>query len=301
MEKKSELTPAESRFPLPSEPMVMAVTPEMASDWLSYRNHPKNRPLSKAVSARYQADIEAGRWTEATPEGLIFDTDGYGISFQHRMKALANSAPEKLIEQYGTPYLRFWVFPNEPREIFDVVDQGFKRTAAHVLGVKYATHLGSAARHLAALADGDRWGMPRLPKITTPEIVRTFSDWPELTWYIKDIHATSLETGVPIGPHAAVLAQAARTEHRDLIPDWLELVKTGANLGPGAPALHLRRKFHSPLPAGKGKRDLAYALIVKAWNAYAAGVDLTVLRHAVNEELPKVTGFSFPQKQEEAA
>lgn len=299
--EKNELTPAESRFPLPSEPIIMAVTPEMASDWLSYRNHPKNRPLSKAVSGRYQADMEAGRWTEATPEGLIFDTGGYGVSFQHRMKALANISTEKLVEQYGAPHLRFWVFPNEPREIFDVVDQGYKRTAAHVLHVPYATHLGAAARHLAALADGDRWGMPRLPKITTPEIVTTFHAWPELAWYIKDIHATCVETGVPIAPHAAILAQAARTEHRDLIPDWLRQVKTGANLGPGAPALHLRRKFHSPLPTGKGKRDLAYALIVKAWNAYANGTSMTVLRHAVTEELPKVVGFAFSEKKEDEA
>ncbi|MGA4942163.1 hypothetical protein [Streptomyces cinereoruber] len=299
--EKNELTPAGSRFPLPSEPAILAVTPEMASDWLSYRNHPKNRPLSKAVSGRYQADMEAGRWTEATPEGLIFDTDGYGVSFQHRMKALANCSPEALAEAYGNPFLRFWIFPNEPREIFDVVDQGFKRTAAHVLGVKYAGHVGAAARHLAALADGDRWGMPRFPKITTPEIVRTFEAWPELTWYIKDIHATALDTGIPIGPHAAVLAQAARTAHRDRIPEWLKQVKTGANLGAGAPALHLRKKFHSGLPTGKGKRDLAYAVIVKAWNAYVRGTDMTVLRHMTTEELPKVVGFDFSQKAEEAA
>lgn len=299
--EKNELHPSESRFPLPSEPTVMAVTPEMASDWLSYRNHPKNRPLSKAVSGRYQADIEAGRWTQATPEGLIFDTDGYGVSFQHRMKALANVSTEALVKAYGTPYLNFWVFPGEPREIFEVVDQGYKRTAAHVLHVPYASSLGAAARHLAALADSDRWGMPRFPKITTPEIVATFHAWPELTWYIKDIHKACVDAGIPIGPHAAVLAQAARTEHRDRIPEWLEQVKTGASLGPGAPALHLRKKFHNPLPTGKGKRDLAYALIVKAWNAYANDTNITVLRHAVTEELPKVTGFSFEKKAEEAA
>jgi len=299
--EKTELTPAESRFPLPSEPTILPVTPEMASDWLSYRNHPKNRPLSKAVSARYQSDMESGRWTEATPEGLIFDTDGYGVSFQHRMKALANCSSEALIKAYGTPHLRFWIFPNEPREIFDVVDQGFKRTAAHVLRVPYASNHGNAARHLAALADGDRWGMPRFPKVTTPEIVRTFNAWPELTWYIKDIHGASLEAGIPIGPHAAVLAQAARTEHRARIEGWLLQVRTGANLGPGAPALHLRKRFHAGLPSGKGKRDQAYALIVKAWNAYVNGVDLTVLRHSSTEELPKVVGFAFSQKAEAAA
>jgi hypothetical protein len=295
--RSTELTPADSQYPLPSKPAILAVTPEMASDWVSYRNHPKNRPLSKSVSTRYQADMEAGRWRQATPEGLIFDTDGWGISFQHRMKALANTSAETLIKAYGHPYLLFWIFPDQPRDIFEVVDQGYKRTAAHVLHVPYAANLGNAARHLAALADNDRWGMPRFPKITTPEIVQTFHAWPELTWYIKDVHGASLEADVPIGPHAAVLAQAARTEHRDAIPEWLDGVRSGAIASKTDPRLQLRRRFHGGLPAGKGKRDLAYALVVKAWNAWALGNEITILRHMSTEVLPKVTGFEFTKEQ----
>jgi hypothetical protein len=285
--RSAELTPAESQYPLPSKPAIMAVTPEMASDWLSYRNHPKNRPLSKAVSGRYQADMEAGRWTEATPEGYIFDTDGYIISGQHRLKAQANA----------NVTLAMWIFPDQPREIFEVVDQGYKRTAAHVLHVPYATNLGNAARHLAALADNDRWGMPRFPKITTPEIVQTFHAWPELTWYIKDVHGASLEADVPIGPHAAVLAQASRTEYRDRIPEWLDGVRSGAIASKTDPRLQLRRRFHGGLPSGKGKRDLAYALVVKAWNAWALGSEVTILRHMSTEVLPKVAGFEFSKEK----
>lgn len=47
MTEQPALEPSGSKFRLPSEPTIMAVTPDMASDWLSYRNHPKNRPLSK--------------------------------------------------------------------------------------------------------------------------------------------------------------------------------------------------------------------------------------------------------------
>lgn len=138
--------------------------------------------------------------------------------------------------------------------------------------------------------------MPRFPKITTPEIIETFHAWPELTWYIKDIHGACLEAGIPIGPHAAVMAQAARTENRDCIETWLHHVRSGENLASGNPALHLRRRFHSGLPAGKGKRDIAYALIVKAWNAYALGEGMTVLRHMSTEVLPKVNGFEFARR-----
>lgn len=285
------LTPDESNYPLPSRAQVMIVTPEMASDWLSYRNHPKNRPLSRSVSARYQADMEGGRWREETPEGYIFDTEGRIISGQHRMKAQANA----------NITLKVWVFPDEPREIFDVVDQGYKRTAAHLLRIPYATNLANAARHLAALSDGDRWGMPRFPKITTPEVIAAFNAWPELTWHAKELHRTNLEAGIPIGPHAAVLAQAERTEYRSLIPEWIEGVMTGENLAGTDPRLVLRRRFIGGLPTGRGKRDLAYAYIAKAWNAWAEGEELTMLRHMQSETLPKVAGFKFDPKGSVAA
>lgn len=303
IEPDEELVPANDPHSLPSQSGVFPVTPEMASSWLSYRNHPKNRRFSKSVSARYQADMEGGRWRQATPEGLIFDTDGYGISFQHRMRALANVPAEVLAEKYGNPYLNFWVFVNEPREIFDHIDQGFRRTAAHLINGKYASQVAASARHLAALADGDRWGLPRYNTITTPEVIDTFHQWPELTWHLTDVMACHYDAGVMAPPHLAVIAQAARTEHRDKIPAWLEGVRTGYNLGPGDPRAHLRNRFRNGfVTTGQSpRRDNMYAVIVKAWNAYVTGISVTVLRHTTVEELPTVTGFSFKNSKENAA
>lgn len=273
------LSPEGSKFRLPSEPMVMTVTPDMASDWLSYRNHPKNRPLSKSVAGKYQADMESGRWA-LTPEGLIFDTQGQIISGQHRLKAVANSGKS----------FDFWIFPDQPRDIFDVVDQGYKRTAAHVLRVPHAVSIANAARHLAALADGDRWGMPRFPKITTPEIVETFRQWPEVSWYATEASTVYGATGMPVGAHLALLAQAARTEHIGRIENWLEALHTGASLAPGDARLALRNRFQSGIQviSGVNRRDLAYALMVKAWNAYIQEQEVTLLRWSKNEVLPRV-------------
>lgn len=297
-EPTRELVPANDPYPLPSTSQILGVTPEMASSWLSFRNHPKNRKLSKSVSGRYQADMEAGRWMQATPEGLIFDTQGWIISAQHRLKALANTSPEALTRLYGHPWLDLMMFVNQPREIFEVVDAGYKRTAAHLLpDVPYANTLGNAARHLAALSDGDRWGMPRFGRITTPEVVTTFHEWPELTWYPKDLYRIQVAHGIPLGPHAAVLAQAERTEFRVLIPDWIKGVQTGANLSDKDSRLHLHRRFRGGIPSGSHRRDVVYALIVKAWNAWAKGEDINVLRHMHTEPLPKVAGFEFEKKE----
>jgi len=271
------LAPEGSKFRLPSQPAIVTVTPDMASDWLSYRNHPANRPLSKSVAGKYQADMEKGRWA-LTPEGLIFDTEGYIISGQHRLKAVANSGRE----------IEFWIFPDEPRDIFDVVDQGYKRTAAHVLRMPHAVSVANGARHLAALADRDRWGMPRFPKVTTPEIVETVRAWPELTWYTTEAHAVYQAASMPIGSHLAVLAQVARAGHIGRIHDWLEGLRTGVSLNAGDPRLVLRERFRQGVQVvgGINRRDLSYALIVKSWNAYVEGKSINLLRWSKNEALP---------------
>lgn len=281
-----ELTPEGSRYRLPSEPMVITVTPDMASDWLSYRNHPKNRTLSKAIAGKYQKDMEQGRWRE-TPEPMIFDTEGWIISGQHRLKAVANSGATQ----------RFWVVPDQSRDIFDVVDQGYKRQAAHVLGVPNATVVAGAARYLASLAEQDRWTMPRFSAITVPEIVTTVRQWPELTWYSTEVMNVRGRTFIPGAAHLAILAQAARTEHVGRIGPWIEGLLTGANLSDTDPRVHLRNRFlvnHAAL-SGTKNRDLVYSLITKAWNAHAEDKPMTMLRHLAAEPLARVTGICWDE------
>lgn len=294
---RDELIPSNDPYPLPGRPQIVAVTPEMASSWVSYRGgHPKLRPLSPSVSLKYKELMEAGRWREATPEGLIFDSEGWGISFQHRMKALANVPHATLVEKYGHPHLNFWVFPGEPRSIAPYLDQGHRRTTAHMLvGKPYAKDIGTAARHLAALADGDRWGMPRYNRVLVPEAVEAAEKWPELEWYPAEVWAVWRAAKIPAGAHLAVLAQAGRTEHQDKIPEWLEALRTGAIANTTDPRLILRERFTGGfVTLGKRpKRDQMYAQIVKAWNAYATGARLTAaaLRLRSDETFPAVAGL----------
>lgn len=303
IEADEELVPANDPHSLPSVSGIYPVTQEMASSWVSYRaTHPKMRPLSKSVAGGYQQLMEAGDFREATPEGLIFDTEGYGISFQHRMKALANANPAKLVEHYGAPQLRFWIFPDQSRDIAVYLDQGFRRTAAHMLvGRPYAKDIGAGARYLAALSDGDRWGLPRFNAVKVPEIVATARQWPELEWYPREVWAVWKATTISAGAHLAVLAQAGRTEHREKISDWLEGLRTGAGLPAGDPRLLLRERFHGGFVSlGKvPKREQVYAQITKAWNAYAAGDTLTSagLRQRIDEGFPAVEGFSLANNE----
>lgn len=287
MRARTELSPAESKFPLPTVPTLMEVTADMASDWLSYRNHPLNRPLSKGVAGRYQADMEAtpSRWREGTPEGYIFDTDGYILSAQHRLKAQANSGKT----------LRMWVFPDVPRDTFAVLDSGYKRSPAHLVGGTTPMATAAALRYLATLSDRDRWGLPRFSRVSTPEIVQLQPKWPEAERYARITRALYQSTNIPSAPHSAILAMASRTQYAEAIPNWIEGLTRGVSLGERDSRLLLRNRYmsHYRPAAPISQRLLDYGQIVKAWNAFATQTPLTMLVVRAGETMTPVVGFDW--------
>ncbi|WP_327719910.1 hypothetical protein OG381_34545 [Streptomyces sp. NBC_00490] len=306
IQRITKLAPADDPYPLPSEVQVMGVSPEMASSWSSYRSgHPKLRHLSPVVVGKYKDLIEAGDFCEATPEGLVFDTEGYIISAQHRLAALANADPAKLIEHYGRPWLNLWIFPNQPRDIAPYLDQPHRRTAAHLLvGTAYAKDIGAGSKMLAALAIGDRFGTPSFNSVSVPQTVANARAWPELERYAAEVYGIWRVTSIPRGHHLAVLAQAARTEHAAAIPAWLEGLRTGANLTETDPRLLLRGKFRGGFvsQAKVTKRDQQYAVIVKCWNAYLTGevINPIGLRFRAGEVMPLVEGYGANREREAA-
>lgn len=285
MEKTNPVL-AESNYPLPSDAQILLVTPEMASDWLSHRNYPRNRKISKSVVGKYIADMKEGRW-KTTRQGLIFDTQGKIIDGQHRLTAVAN----------GEVTVAFWIYPSEARDTFEALDQGYKRTAAHLLNTPYSMHVASGARYLAALADRDEWSMPRFARITNPEIFDTVRIWPELTRMAELAVNVRGATSIIASPHLAILSQAARTEYGtpEKFEAWKTGLTTGDNLGRTDPRLLLRNRFlrSGHTLTGSKNRDIVYGLIAKAWNAYAKGESMQVLAWRATEGIVPVAGFDW--------
>ncbi len=277
---------AESQYPLPSEAQILLVTPEMASDWLSHRIYNRNRKISKAVVAKYLNDMKQGRW-RTTRQGLIFDTLGKIIDGQHRLSAVAN----------GDVTVAFWIYPDEARDSFAVLDQGYKRTAAHLLATPYSMHIASSARYLAALSDQDPYSMPRFGRVTNPEIYNTVQIWPELTRMAELAVNVRTATGIIASPHLAVLAQAARTEHGtpEKFEAWKRGLMGGDNLSRTDPRLQLRNRFmrSGRMLTGSKNRDVVYGLIAKAWNAFAEGQQISILMWRVNEGVTPIAGFDW--------
>lgn len=283
---RRELSPKESLFRLPSEAMRIEVTPDMASDWLANRNFPGNRKMSNIVSERYRKDMENGRWLEETPQGYSFDTDGWLLDGQHRLRAQANAGVT----------LKVWVFPNTPHETFGVFDAGYRRTPAHLLQMPYSTMVATGARYLSALGDRDLWSLPRFSRIGTQEILETVEQWPELARYGEELNIAQRRIRLPSGPHSAVLAMAARTEHEARLPEWVDGISTGEGLLHGDPRLVLRERYAGGFRRGGVSvppRDMHLSFLIKSWNAFVTGGHIAFLRHAPGEILPTVIGFNW--------
>src|SRR5947209_3204436 len=214
-----------SRFALPSQPQIMTVTHEMAGDWLDNRSRPgtdHQRKLLRTKVELYTQEMNAGRW-RTTPQGLIFDTEGWMFNGQHRLQALRNSVRDEL---------EFWVFPNEAADLFALVDTGAIRQARQLYTGKYASVVTSAPRYLGEGRIGQY-----ISTMTAAGVLEEVAAWPELVTHAPAVQAMQQKLHIPGAAHLAILAQAERTEHRESIPTWVNGVLYGTDLSAGDPRL----------------------------------------------------------------
>lgn len=269
-------------IPIPAKPEVVRVTPEMAADWLENRNLESNRRLSEQIALKYASEITDGRWM-VTHQGIAFDREGFLIDGQHRLRAivLADQAVE------------LFVVPNCDAKTFAVLDSGFKRTAAHLVHAPHAQVIASAARYLYVVADDRRRlaGGVYTNKATTFETLEVVDAWPELVALAPVARSCYQTSKIAAATHLAVLAQAARSHHAGRIEDWAEGIRSGLFATSTDPRLALRNRWVREarfLNSGNG-RTVAYRLIVRAWNAYVEGRQITKLQAAEESPAPPLT------------
>ncbi|MFC8463365.1 hypothetical protein [Streptomyces sp. NPDC057250] len=287
-----ESSPAKSQFAVPARPVVMYVTPEIAQDWLDYRNVSHNRAVSHVTVRTYARRIKASKF-KCTHQGIGFNREGFLIDGQHRLLAIIQTGIA--VRLFVIPFVE-----GMDDMTFDVLDNGLRRNAAQLIKASYGGSIANAAKYLGVV-DGS-FGPENLPvldvlasRVETEEILDVVTKWPELRSWAKEAKTVSSNALLPPGPHLAVLAQAERTEYRDRIPEWLEGLNNGVGLTPQDSRLHLRNRF---IREGRSMgrhagRATAYRLIVRAWNAYALGAPMGVLRFGEKEDRPNVIGLDL--------
>lgn len=278
------LNPADSKVRLPSRPMKMVVTPDMASDWLETRLWAGNRKILPAKVDGWVKVIKSGQW-KVTHQGLAFDVTGFIQDGQNRLKAISIA---------GQP-VEVWVFPDMPRENFDAIDTGAGRQAAQFIRGRMPSLTAGSLRYIAAVTDRDYPGVWR-QKLDLHESLSLHRQWPETEAWVLPVNVVRQYTRINASPLLAVVSMGQRGGmSAEGIHEFLEGLKVGAIADPHDPRLQLRNRWIRDADALKGahKRAHVYALIVKAFNLYAKGETQGRLIYTDGDHIPLPYGMTW--------
>jgi len=285
--------------------IVVRITPLMALDWLTEHNHPiteasygttepVNRKLSSTVAGGYGRQIADRRWKVSHQNIIAFDPDGMLLDGQHRLTGLAETP-----DNDGSLGLWFRVEIGWPRDTFAVVDNGLRRSAHQLLPRRHAMETVAAVRIVAAVSGqaspselhrGDRFRAA----VDTATLLGWLEEWPDMSEHSQSVAQVYSTTHITKSAHLALLTMAATTPAADKIPAWVEGLLTGADLADGDPRRHLRNRWARDSKALAASTRDRWGLLVRAWNAYAQGRSIGVLKLPRNDEdIPPVWGFDY--------
>jgi hypothetical protein len=266
----------------------MTVTPAMAKEWL--KKNVSNRALSQKTVNKYAEDIKNNRWT-LNGETIQFNVKGELKNGQHRLNGivLAN-IPVQILVVTGI----------EDERAFETIDQGLARGAHTVMqlrGIPNAKRMQSLAKNLLAWDKTEDKGSFALTGKTfsNMEIVNYFDEHRDEIEFVYELFqdAQILRTCKAYSAVFVALILCFRADP-DKTYTFMEKFKTGANLTENSPILLLRNKLTHVTVKDGGRRWAleVMALIIKAFNSYAAGKTQRQLRW--NNEVEK---FPIPLKK----
>jgi hypothetical protein len=284
---------------------IVTITPEQARALLE--EQPAQRPVNDRHVDMLKSEMENGRFY-LTHQGIAFDESGVNFDGQHRLWACFLS---------GVP-ITVWVFFNEPRGNFDIVDtRHHPRTVGQLAVTK--GQFASLGHANAASAAGrfihfyDRRRNPTTPNATLPftsreldAVIGTHPGLPAAAVFWRDNQAAR-RVRLPAASTIALFtlfaeadgAKAAIFQHQ---------VLTGENLREGDPAMTLRNSAADSPAVSRGRSiDIPYR-IARAWNAFHAGRTIlklygastgrgTKLRKDGLDQFPEIAGYLRPAER----
>ncbi|WP_234440540.1 hypothetical protein [Streptomyces rimosus] len=264
---------------------IETVTPERAQKWLSENNR-GNRQLSTGHVASLARALERNEW-RVHHQGIAFTTEGRLLDGQHRLAAIvqARKSAEIMVARGVDP------------ATFSVMDTGKRRTARdllHLEGEKRAQQLAAALRGLFLYRRAPKAGwLGPSASLSHDQLRNLLNENPGIRSALEKGFSLNREVRLSITA-AAVGWHVTSTDRPDINQDdWYEGLATGANLKRNDPRLVLRntmfalRQGRSSRKRDDSREHLAYYL--KAWNAWAEGRSIKLLRRNAGEALPLVT------------
>lgn len=262
------------------------VTPRMAEQWLDQNldtEYLKNRRVSDKTVASYAKDMAAGRWA-LNGESIKFSSDGHLVDGQHRLFACIEA---------NTPF-RTVVVKGVPREAFDTLDSGKKRTLADVLSSRRetdASHLATALNHLYRYLNNTFVNRGGGGQPTKREGEALLAQHPDLRDHIK--LGRTLGGSFRIPGLWIMLSYLMYQKSPEMHGWFTNALLNGTDMKEGDAVLLLRDRLKANYNASRAKRldtiDMA-ALTIKAWNYHREDQSIKLLKwnREGNEPFPRI-------------
>lgn len=264
-----------SKNPTPTV-QLETITPD-AAERLLRAGHERQRVLAEKVVDAYTHDMVNGRW-EITGDTIKVDTEGALIDGQHRLHAVIRA---------GVP-IQMFVARGIATDTFAVLDQGRKRSFADYLAglkVENSTTVAAAVGKLAYYAVGRRFEYIRhqTNHFTISDLITVWETEPGLAGWARSATAIGSRFRFSPGAFCAFLYVAEVSKAAD-VHTFANQVLTGVDLGPNDPPGLLRNSLLERL-ATRGERRYSNEyytnVVIRAWNAYARGEELKMLKGSV--------------------
>lgn len=247
---------------------IVSVTPELAERWLASNTH--NRNVRESAVYGYARDMEAGRWAE-NGESIKFAADGTLLDGQHRLTAIT-------LAKVTVPML---VVTGLKVSAQETMDDGRKRTVADALtlrGESNAVVVAAIARRALMWTQGTYRNVGAKPP-TNQEALSFFEAHPEIRR--SGQIAVQVRAAVPLPGSVAGLTHwlFLRIDSSDAA-EFFHLLISGAIVPETHPVLVLRKRIQAESDRpGRVPEDHLLAFVIKAWNAYRDGEQISFLRY----------------------
>lgn len=247
---------------------IEKITPARAKELLSFNTH--NRNLQPRVVRRYAEDMTSGSWR---PNSLVQVAGSPGhevlLDGQHRMAGVV----------LADITVEMTVMSGLALADQEVIDTGARRTLGDVLALRKETNSSVLAAELAC-----RWrycgpGLMSTLAPTVSQALIVLDQEPTLRESIPPTRLASSRLHISHGLSASLHYAMNEISAEDAAGFWDSLAN-GDGLHAKHPILVLRHKFeeNAATPHRKLDRPATAAYIIKAWNAYMRGLDMTILR-----------------------
>jgi len=250
---------------------IEEITPDRARQLLDI-NH-RNRQLSQPAVNRLVEIIHRNEWMEDSTDAIGIDRDGGVVNGQHRLQAvIAANAPIRALIVYG-------VRP----EVIKVIDQGRGRTLAQYLAMSgdydEPSVLAGALEWIYRMQSGYERTMSQEVRPTVPQLLDVLTHHPKLVYSVAPAAEAK---GVGVDPKVGTAYHYAFADvNSERADEFFERLGSGEGLENNNPIHTLRERLIEDIrrkatPNGTGVHVWEkVAWLVKAWEAYRAGEELS--------------------------